>query len=648
MAFSFSSFNLTHTFLNPNPSRSELFGHSVAISGKNLLISSVGSDEEELDGTASLEAAYLFDAQTGESSAIFLNPASISGQSSGDQFGFAVAIDTNQVLIGAPMNDTGAANTGAAYLFDAQTDELQQTFLNPTPDIVDEFGYALDISNNQVLIGAPLDDTGASNTGAAYLFDAETGELQQTFLNPTPGAGDMFASAVAIDENHVLIGSFLDDTGASNAGAAYLFAIETGELQQTFLNPNPEVGDVFGSSVAVSGNLVLIGARGDDIGEENSGAAYLFDAETGELLQTFFNPTPALGDVFGISVALDDGKALISASAADDEQENSGAAYLFDAETGELLETFANPTSAEGDLFGNTVAMEGGNVVIGAFGDDTEESSGAAYLFQSEVELEDEQESGSNSGHEQAILYISTIDDVIINDTEFQEEDILAYNTSTQTWSLFFDGSEAGLIHPGINLDAFHIDADGSILFSVNKATILPGVGTISAADIVRFIPSQAGDNTSGSYELYLDAGAVGLTGENIDAISFTPDNQLVISTSNFWRLSRNTFGQDEDLFAFTDDNVDELNSGTWSLYFDGSNWDLDTSKNEDVTGIDLDSEGNIYFTTKGAFEIPNLDGGGADIFTCNNIDDTCIFAEFGNGLEFGLGGQGIDGFFLG
>ena len=443
MPLSSNSFNLTHTFLNPNPNPSSinLFSSAVAISGNNLLISAVGDDEEESSGTASSEATYLFDALTGETVTTFLNPASVEGQSSGDRFGFAVAIETDQVLIGAPSDDTEASNTGTAHLFDALTGELQQTFLNPTPDEVDEFGYSLDISNNQVIIGAPFDDTGAPNTGAAYLFDALTGELQQTFLNPTPDAGDLFASTVAIDDNNVLIGAPLDDAKVSNSGAAYLFDAQTGELQQTFINPKGGVGDVFGSAVAIDDNLVLIGVRGDDAGEMNSGTAYLFDAETGELLQTFFNPKPAIGDAFGISVALDDGKALISASAADDGEENSnsGKAYLFDTETGQLLETFANPTPAEGDLFGNAVAIEGGNVLIGAFGDDTEDSSGAAYLFQTEIEPENP---------EPPLEGIQNILDMSTTETDFPPDNILARSTST---SLSFDSSELDLVDSGIN-----------------------------------------------------------------------------------------------------------------------------------------------------------------------------------------------------
>jgi len=127
------------------------------------------------------------------------------------------------------------------------------------------------------VIGSRHDDTGTTDSGAAYLFDATSGNLLQTFLNPTTAVGDRFGWDVSIDGNNVLVGARLDDAGATDAGAAYLFNATTGNLLETFLNPTPALNDVFGTHVSISGNNVLIGATGDDTGATDAGSAYLFD-----------------------------------------------------------------------------------------------------------------------------------------------------------------------------------------------------------------------------------------------------------------------------------------------------------------------------------------------------------------------------------
>jgi hypothetical protein len=124
------------------------------------------------------------------------------------------------------------------------------------------------------------------------------GDLLHTFTNPSPGALDLFGFEVAISGNYAVLSAVLDDTGATDAGQAYLFDATTGNLLRTFINPSPGSGDRFGSDAAISGNLVLIGA--DHAFGSGQGEAYLFDAVTGNLLRTFTNPTPASFDaVFG-------------------------------------------------------------------------------------------------------------------------------------------------------------------------------------------------------------------------------------------------------------------------------------------------------------------------------------------------------------
>jgi hypothetical protein len=377
-------FNLTQTLNSPTPKIGGVFGQSVAISGNNALIGA-GSG---FDSTGAISAgnAYLFDVTTGNLVQTFNNPT----PEAGDIFGLSVAISGNNALIGAIYDNTGATQAGSAYLFDVTTGNLLQTFNNPTPEIGDGFGESVAISGNNVLIGALFDSTGATSAGSAYLFDLTTGNLLQTFNNPTPEHSDQFGNSVAISGNNLLIAAVFDNTGASDAGSAYLFDLTTGNLLQTFNNPTPEQSDQFGESVAISGNYVLIGAYADNTSASTAGSAYLFDLTTGNLLQTFNNPTPEVGDVFGISVAISGNNVLIGALFDNTGDSDAGSAYLFDLTTGNLLQTFNNPTPEENEQFGYSVAINGNNALIGAIYDRTgSPDAGSAYLYAMSAPVQD-------------------------------------------------------------------------------------------------------------------------------------------------------------------------------------------------------------------------------------------------------------------
>src|SRR5207253_214423 len=103
------------------------------------------------------------------------------------------------------------------------TGALLPTFLTPLANPDGRFGSAVAIAGSAVLIGAPFDDTGAADAGIAYLFDAASGVVLATFENPTPAPGDQFGASLAADGNLVVVGSWLDDTAAPNAGAVYVF-----------------------------------------------------------------------------------------------------------------------------------------------------------------------------------------------------------------------------------------------------------------------------------------------------------------------------------------------------------------------------------------------------------------------------------------
>ncbi len=242
-----------------------------------------------------------------------------------------------------------------------------------------------------------------------------------------------------------------------------------------------------------------------------------------------------------------------------------------------------------------------------------------------------------------------------VGGVSFGYEDILRYDIDTDTWSIHFDGSNVGL---STDLDGFHIMADGSILFSLKFAAVLPVVGSVDSMDIIRFTPTSLGENnTAGLFGLYFRGANVGLgpssvdAGERINAIGFLPDGRLVVSTSGNFSVPGVT-GKDEDLIAFTATSLGETTSGTWQLYFNGSKADLsDGGDDEEVEGVWVGSTGDIYLTAKSSYSVPGLSGDGADIFRCiplsTGSDTNCVYDLVWSGSAHGLSGHNLNGIHL-
>jgi len=298
-------------------------------------------------------------------------------------FGTALsALGNDRVIIGASAASTGATGAGVAVLFN--TNGTQLTIItNPAPAASDAFGISVAaVGSDRILVGAYLDDAGAANAGSAYLFNTN-GTLLTTFPNPTPASGEQFGfSVAAVGSSRVLIGAHLDTTGATGSGSVYLFNTN-GTLVTTITNPTPALNDGFGISVAALGNnRLLIGAYQDDTSAFNAGAAYLYNTN-GTLLTTILNPFPAASDQFGRFVTtLGNDRLLIHASVDDAGNSGSGVVYLMST-NGTLLTTITNPSPAVGDAFGSKMAAVGNDqLLIGASGDDAfGPDFGAAYLF---------------------------------------------------------------------------------------------------------------------------------------------------------------------------------------------------------------------------------------------------------------------------
>jgi hypothetical protein len=225
-----------------------------------------------------------------------------------------------------------------------------------------------------------------------------------------------------------------------------------------------------------------------------------------------------------------------------------------------------------------------------------------------------------------------------------RDEDILHFDGSNFT--MFFDGSDVGV--SSLDLDAFAVVDEETILISFNNpATIC---GDVDDSDIVRFRAVSLGDDTAGIFTLFFDGSDVGLNtnGEDIDAIELLADGRLLISTSGaFSAPGLSGQARDEDALIFTPTSLGSETSGSWDIYFDGSEAGLGDTPDEDVAGVAAAANGDLYLTTQGNFAAPDLIGANEDIFVCVSplLGDAtaCTYTLYFDGSTFGLTENSID-----
>ncbi|MCC6191100.1 MAG: hypothetical protein IT318_18930 [Anaerolineales bacterium] len=271
--FDSASGALVHTFPHPTPAANDLFGSSVAIAGDTLV---VGAPQYNAPSAVDAGRVFLCGLQTGTCPGIVDNP-SPGTTLDGDRFGLVVAATTSRFAVAAPYD--GGHGTVYVYTYSGSTATLTRAISETLQSTGDEFGRALAAVGNNLLIGAPADDAGANNAGAAYLYDLN-GSLLHTFINPAPHENDRFGSAVASDGTLIAIGAANDDAGGDDAGAVHLYDGSTYAFIQTVQKQNRQAGEQFGFALAAIGADFVSGALHDNSGAASSGAMYRIGVST--------------------------------------------------------------------------------------------------------------------------------------------------------------------------------------------------------------------------------------------------------------------------------------------------------------------------------------------------------------------------------
>jgi hypothetical protein len=409
---------------NPTPAAGEFFG-KVALEGNRLIVTASGDDT----GGTDVGVAYLYDLALpgSQSPRIMPNPTPAGG----DFFGVSAGLSGKWAIVGAYQDDTAAMDAGSAYLYDLESanpttpvqvlkhtgpmfstkfgrtvasagrwlavagyqeegstyrpgivhvyDQASSTpdvpFLSlqhTAPEFEDGYGSALAISGSILIVGSPLHGPNQGTVHVYNLAGANPATAVLILQNPTPNNNDYFGCAVAIEGMRLVVGSYLNGNATRGYGSAYVYDLSSATPsvpKLTLDNPIQTSGYGFGSSVALSGNRLLVGVPADNTGATAAGRAYVYDlagASPTVPALTLDNPDPNPDANFGGVVRLIGNRAVISATGNDTGAPRAGAVYVYDlaqAAPSQPVTTLLNPFPRDSDYFGLT-ALSGSILAV--------------------------------------------------------------------------------------------------------------------------------------------------------------------------------------------------------------------------------------------------------------------------------------------
>jgi hypothetical protein len=326
-------------------------------------------------------AAYIYDVTDYSATPTKLVPSDIDA---GDNFGYSIAATSNQIVVGAWNADNPGAGAGATYVYDAANLSATPTKLSPSGlEASDQFGFSVAATSNHVVVGTQRDDDQGIDAGAVYVYDATNLSTTPTKLAPTGlDDDDLFGASVAATSNQIIVGAYKDDDQGFNAGAIYVYDANNLSATPTKLAPTGlSSPDYFSYKIAASSNQIVVSAHRDS---SNTGAVYVYDATNLSATPTKLAPSGLdENDNFGFAIAVTSNLIVVGAKDDDDQGSQAGAVYVYDATNLSATPTKLAPSGlGTGDQFGYSVTAYGNQIIVGANQDDDQGSqAGAVYVY---------------------------------------------------------------------------------------------------------------------------------------------------------------------------------------------------------------------------------------------------------------------------
>ena len=364
-----------------NASEFDWFGFGLAATEDVIVVAARGDANQE----TAARNAYIFEKVNG----LWTESAILAADQDDapDRFGRSVAVDGATILVGDTQFDL--TGMGAVYFFEKQGEvwEHADVFTGVQNTA---FGISSAISGNTAMVGASAAQFNGVFSGVVFVYERVSGIwVSAGKLSPPDGNDfDQFGVSVGLSGNIAVIGAFRGEVDEIETGTAYIYERIDGvwTFVTKIMADDRAESDMFGHDVAISGEIVVIGADShDDLGSL-SGAAYLFEKVEGVWTQTkkLLADDGMSTDLFGSSVGVSGQTVVVGARQDDDQGSASGSGYVFRKLSGVWTQT-AKLLASDGariDFFGKSMVIGGGTIVVGASGnDDVADRSGSAYIF---------------------------------------------------------------------------------------------------------------------------------------------------------------------------------------------------------------------------------------------------------------------------
>ncbi|RLD09335.1 MAG: hypothetical protein DRI44_08700, partial [Chlamydiae bacterium] len=317
-----------------------------------------------------------------------------------DYFGYSVAVAGDVAVVGAEEEDAGGNKAGAAYIFERNYggtnnwgEVKKLVALDAQAD--DKFGYSVTVAGDVIVVGSPYEDAGGNNAGAAYIFERNYGGINnwgqvKKIASSDLEANDIFGISVAVAGDVLVVGAISESTGATRAGAAYIFERDSGGANnwgqvKKLVASTPMEDAYFGMAVSIAGDVAVVGAYMENAIVSYSGAAYIFERNYGGV--NAWGQVKKVAETntyyFGNAVSVDGDVAVVGAW----NTPEGGAVFIYERNFhgtnnwGKVKKIVASDAEPS-DRFGSSVSVNGDIIVIGAYLEDSGGSqSGAAYIF---------------------------------------------------------------------------------------------------------------------------------------------------------------------------------------------------------------------------------------------------------------------------